>query len=304
MTAFRFLTAGESHGPALTAVIEGVPAGLGLTEEKIVADLVRRQGGYGRGRRQQIETDRARITSGVRHAKTIGSPIALWIENADHQNANWQTRMGIASVDEEVEAVTLLRPGHADLTGTQKYGFDDVRPILERSSARETAARVAVGAIARALLAEIGIEVHSHTVSIGEVVADVPEQIDWDAVDASPVRIADADAEVAQPEADVAVLVDHPKHSCVNHIRRLGAHRGKDLAVAESRTHTANFVEVGESLIVNRNQYGAVRVDHTKLPRLYDLRYLLRHHRTRTGRPCHHQQQRADRQLQSPVVLF
>ncbi len=195
MTAFRFLTAGESHGPALTAVIEGVPAGLGLTEDQIAADLVRRQGGYGRGRRQQIETDRARITSGVRHGQTIGSPIALWIANTDHENANWQTRMAVAPVDEQVDPVTLLRPGHADLTGTQKYGFDDVRPILERSSARETAARVAAGAVARALLAEIGVQIHSHTVSIGEVTADLPETIDWDAVDASAVRVADREAE-------------------------------------------------------------------------------------------------------------
>ncbi|MEE8422794.1 MAG: chorismate synthase [Dehalococcoidia bacterium] len=195
MTAFRYLTAGESHGPALTMVVEGVPAGLGLTEDLIAADLTRRQGGYGRGRRQQIETDRARITGGVRHGKTIGSPIALWLENADHENANWQVRMAVEAVDEEQERVTLLRPGHADLTGTQKYGFDDVRPILERSSARETAARVAVGAIARALLAEIGVEIHSHTVAIGEVSAEPPDEIDWDAVDASPVRVADAEAE-------------------------------------------------------------------------------------------------------------
>jgi chorismate synthase len=222
MTEFRFLTAGESHGPALTAVIEGVPAGLGLTEDQIAADLVRRQGGYGRGKRQQIEKDRARITSGVRHAKTIGSPIALWIENADHQNANWQTRMGVAAVDQEVEAVTLLRPGHADLTGTQKYGFDDVRPILERSSARETAARVAVGAIARALIAEIGIEVHSHTVSIGEVTAELPEQIDWDAVDASPVRVADADAEARMVATIDATKEDLNTLGGIFEVRALG----------------------------------------------------------------------------------
>ncbi len=195
MTAFRFFTAGESHGRGLTAIVEGVPGALPLTEEQIACDLVRRQGGYGRGRRQEIEQDRARITSGVRHGKTIGSPIALWIENADHDNANWRVRMAVDEVDEEVERVTLLRPGHADLTGTQKYGFDDVRPILERSSARETAARVAVGAIARALLAEIGVEIHSHTVAIGDVVAERSEQIDWQAVEASPVRVADSESE-------------------------------------------------------------------------------------------------------------
>ena len=213
MTAFRFFTAGESHGRGLTAIVEGVPGGLPLTEDQIAADLRRRQGGYGRGKRQQIEQDRARITSGVRHGRTIGSPIALWIENADHQNANWRVRMAVEEVDEEVERVTLLRPGHADLAGTQKYGYDDVRPILERSSARETAARVAVGAVGRALLAELGVTVRSHTIAIGEVTvqsesqpspppeaqsqpsqSQPPEAIDWEAVEASPVRVADAAA--------------------------------------------------------------------------------------------------------------
>jgi chorismate synthase len=195
MTIFRFLTAGESHGKGITSIVEGVPAGLPLTEDLIEADLVRRQQGYGRGQRQQIEKDRAEITSGVRHGFTIGSPIALWMINADHQNANWQVRMAVGPVDQEVERVTLLRPGHADLAGTQKYGFDDVRPILERSSARETAQRVAVGAIARALLREIGITIHSHVLTIGDVDARVQERIDWAAVEASPVRVADRDAE-------------------------------------------------------------------------------------------------------------
>ena len=198
MSNFRFLTAGESHGKGLTTVIEGVPAGLELSEDWIAADLVRRQGGYGRGKRQQIEKDRAEITSGVRHGLTIGSPIALWLENKDHNNANWRVRMAVEPVDQEVERVTLLRPGHADLAGTQKYGLDDVRQILERSSARETAARVAAGAVARALLAEIGVEVHSHTVAIGDVVAESIEgsgEIDWEAVERSPVRVADLDAE-------------------------------------------------------------------------------------------------------------
>ena len=195
MTRFRFFTAGESHGKGLTAVVEGMPGGLPLSGEQIRADLVRRQGGYGRGKRQQIEQDAAEITSGVRHGKTIGSPIALWIVNRDWENANWQVRMAVEPVDEEVERVTLLRPGHADLPGTQKYQYDDVRPILERSSARETAARVAVGAIARALLAEIGIAIHSHSVAIGTVCAEAPPRIDWEAVDRSPVRVADAAAE-------------------------------------------------------------------------------------------------------------
>jgi len=195
MSRFRWLTAGESHGKGLTAIVEGVPAGLPMSEDLIAADLTRRQGGYGRGKRQQIEQDRAEIMSGVRHGLTFGSPIALAMVNRDHQNANWRVRMATDPVDEEVERVTLLRPGHADLVGTQKYGFDDVRPILERSSARETAARVAVGAIARALIAELGVTVRSHTLSIGSVVATPPERIDWDAVDASPVRVADTGVE-------------------------------------------------------------------------------------------------------------
>ena len=198
MSNFRFLTAGESHGKGLTTVVEGVPAGMELSEDWIAADLVRRQGGYGRGKRQQIEKDRAEITSGVRHGLTIGSPIALWLENKDHNNANWRVRMAVEPVDEEVDRVTLLRPGHADLAGTQKYGLDDVRQILERSSARETAARVAAGAVARAVLREIGIEVHSHTIAIGDVVArtsDGSGGIDWAAIERSPVRVGDPEVE-------------------------------------------------------------------------------------------------------------
>jgi len=200
MSAFRWLTAGESHGPGLTMIVEGMPAGVMLDEDMIEADLARRQGGYGRGGRQAIEHDHAFIHSGVRHGKTIGSPIGMTMVNRDFQNANWGVRMSVGPVDHEVERVTLLRPGHADLAGTQKYGFDDVRPILERSSARETAARVAVGAIARALIREIGIGVHSHTVQLGEIRANVPAHIDWAAVDASPVRVADRSVE--QPMID------------------------------------------------------------------------------------------------------
>src|SRR3990172_11158630 len=136
----RYLTAGESHGKGLTIIIEGVPAGLALGEEYIAADLRRRQGGYGRGRRQKIEQDRAEIRSGVRHGFTLGSPIALLIENKDW--VNWQEVMALEEPETPVEKVTRLRPGHADLPGVIKYGFDDVRPILERASARETPARV------------------------------------------------------------------------------------------------------------------------------------------------------------------
>ena len=186
----RFLTAGESHGKGLVAVIEGMPAGLALSEDDIAVDLARRQKGYGRGRRQKIEQDRAEIVSGVRHGRTLGSPIALHIQNRDW--VNWTEQMSVDPVDAEIEKVTRLRPGHADLAGAVKYGFDDVRPILERASARETAARVAVGGVFKRLLAELGVSFRSHTVQIGAVDATVPGTIDWEAVEESPVRCADA----------------------------------------------------------------------------------------------------------------
>ncbi|NJD64543.1 MAG: chorismate synthase, partial [Chloroflexi bacterium] len=200
MGQFRFLTAGESHGKGLTMVIEGVPAGLPLSEADIAPDLARRQGGYGRGGRMKIEKDHAEIMSGVRHGATLGTPIALWVQNRDW--VNWTEKMAIEPVETEIERVTRLRPGHADLPGAIKYGFDDVRNVLERASARETAARVAVGAVAKRMLAEFGIEFHSHTLSIGGVRASVPEQIDWDAVEEDPVRSADP----AAGEAMVAAI--------------------------------------------------------------------------------------------------
>ena len=166
MSALRFLTAGESHGKALTVIMEGLPAGLPLTEEFIAADLRRRQGGYGRSKRQQIEEDRAEILSGVRHGRTLGSPLSLLIANRVWED--WQEVMQVEPFEGDVKRVTRLRPGHADLAGAMKYGFDDVRDVLERASARETAARVAAGAVCRRLLEEFGVAVHSHTVSIGD----------------------------------------------------------------------------------------------------------------------------------------
>jgi chorismate synthase len=186
----RFLTAGESHGKGLVMIIEGVPAGLALGEDDIAGDLARRQKGYGRGRRQKIEQDRAEIISGVRHGRTLGSPIALSITNRDW--VNWTEVMSVAPVEGDVEKLTRLRPGHADLAGALKYDFDDVRPVLERASARETAARVAVGAVCKRVLAEFGTRFRSHTVQIGTVDAVVPQEIDWDALEESPVRCADA----------------------------------------------------------------------------------------------------------------
>jgi chorismate synthase len=188
----RFLTAGESHGKGLVQVVEGIPAGLELSEDYIAVDLRRRQGGYGRGRRQKIEQDRAEIMSGVRHGRTLGSPIAMLIRNRDWEN--WTEQMSIEPIDAPVEKVTRLRPGHADLAGTMKYEFDDARNVLERSSARETASRVAVGAVCKRLLEEFGLRFYSHTVRIGDVEAPAPVEIDWEAVEESPVRAADAAA--------------------------------------------------------------------------------------------------------------
>ncbi len=198
----RFLTAGESHGKGLVQVIEGIPADLELSEDYIAIDLRRRQGGYGRGRRQKIEQDRAEILSGVRHGRTIGSPLSLLIRNRDWEN--WTVQMSAEPVEAEVEKVTRLRPGHADLAGTVKYDFDDVRNILERASARETASRVAVGAVCKRFLEEFGVTFHSHTVQIGSIDAEIPEHIDWDALEESPVRCADA----ASAENMVAAIDD------------------------------------------------------------------------------------------------
>src|ERR687893_2050323 len=153
--SFRFVTAGESHGPGLTAIVEGLPAGLELTPEDIDSDLARRQLGHGRGGRMKIEKDRAQVTAGVRHGRTLGSPVAMWIENRDYRN--WEDRMNPWPVEADVAEVHLPRPGHADLVGTQKFGLTDVRDILERASARETAARVAGGTLAKALLRAFGV---------------------------------------------------------------------------------------------------------------------------------------------------
>ncbi|HWR39415.1 MAG TPA: chorismate synthase [Patescibacteria group bacterium] len=167
---FRFITAGESHGPALTAMIEGLPAGLKISQEQVNEDLRRRQQGYGRGGRMKIETDRAEFTSGVRFGETLGSPVTMVIHNRDW--TNWQERMAPFG-QEQGDAVTAPRPGHADLPGLLKYEREDVRDILERASARETAARVAVGSVARQLLALAGVDIISHVVNIGGVMADV-----------------------------------------------------------------------------------------------------------------------------------
>ncbi len=167
MTTFRWMTAGESHGPELTALIDGLPAGLPLLAEHVDEHLARRQQGYGRGGRMKIETDRVRLVGGVRGGETLGGPVALVVPNKDY--ANWQGRMGPEPFSETPEAVTRPRPGHADLAGGQKYDRHDLRDILERASARETTMRVAVGAVGRRLLDELGIRVFAHVVRIGPV---------------------------------------------------------------------------------------------------------------------------------------
>jgi chorismate synthase len=195
MSAFGFTTAGESHGPGLVAIVEGLPAGLELDRGRLDADMARRQLGHGRGGRMKIERDSVEIRSGVRHGVTLGSPVALLVANRDY--ANWDERMGPWPVEAEVEEVHTPRPGHADLAGLLKFGHSDVRNVLERASARETAARVAAGALAKELLRAVGVSVHSHVIQIGSVRAPEPPELgpeDFAEVDASPVRCLDADA--------------------------------------------------------------------------------------------------------------
>ena len=194
----RFLTAGESHGPSLTAILEGIPAGLSLKLENINRDLARRQKGYGRGGRMKIETDTVRILSGVRFGETLGSPITLSVENRDWQN--WQERMA-AFGEAHGEKVTAARPGHADLTGVRKYAREDIRDILERASARETAMRVAVGAVAKELLFALGVTVESAVLDIGGVAADAVKR-ETGAVHkaASELNCFDAEAEEGMKE--------------------------------------------------------------------------------------------------------
>jgi chorismate synthase len=195
MGTLRFTTAGESHGPGLVAIVEGLPAGLELDRERIDREMARRQLGHGRGGRMKIERDAVEVRSGVRHGRTLGSPIALLVANRDY--ANWEERMNPWPVDADVEESHLPRPGHADLVGSQKYNFTDVRNVLERASARETAARVAAGAVAKEFLAALGVSVHSHVLQIASVRAPERDDLtpeDFSAVDESPVRTLDPEA--------------------------------------------------------------------------------------------------------------
>ena len=209
----RYLTAGESHGQALVAILEGMPAGVPVQTKDIAAELARRRLGYGRGARMRFEQDRLELLGGVRHGRTLGGPVALLVGNTE-----WPKWAEVMAPDPPADPAALAggraapltrpRPGHADLTGMQKYGFDDARPVLERASARETAARVAVGAVAKALLAEVGVRVVSHVVRLGPVAsrAAVPRPGDLERIDASPVRCLDE-----QAAARMVAAVDQAK---------------------------------------------------------------------------------------------
>jgi chorismate synthase len=202
MASLRLITSGESHGPGLTCIVEGLPAGLELERAAIDRDMQRRQLGHGRGGRMKIERDSAQVTGGVRHGRTLGSPVALEVMNRDF--TNWEERMNPWPVEAEVPEVHLPRPGHADLVGTQKYKLSDVRNVLERASARETAAGVAGGALAKGFLRALGVEVLSHVVQIGTVHAPARDDLtpaDFAGVDDDPVRCLDAEASRA--------MVDH-----------------------------------------------------------------------------------------------
>ncbi len=196
--SLRLITAGESHGPGLTCVVEGLPAGLELDRETVNRDMARRQLGHGRGGRMKIEKDSAEVTAGVRHGRTLGGPVCLTVVNRDY--ANWDERMNPWPVEAEIPEVHTPRPGHADLAGSMKYGFTDIRNVLERASARETAARVAGGALAKAFLRALGVEIVSHVVQIASVRAPPYGTLSFGAfaaVDESPVRCLDPEASTA-----------------------------------------------------------------------------------------------------------
>jgi chorismate synthase len=206
----RYLTAGESHGSALVVVVEGLPAGLPITVEEIQAELARRRLGYGRGPRQRFEVDELTLVGGVRHGRTLGSPVAIEIANTEWQRSDkWHAEMSPAP-GRTTDPLTQPRPGHADLAGMQKYGFTDARDVLERASARETAARCAAGALAKKLLGTIGVQVISHVVQLGgaRAVADRPLPADLDRIDESPVRCADPAAETAMIDEVKAAAKD------------------------------------------------------------------------------------------------
>jgi chorismate synthase len=203
MNKLRYFTAGESHGQGLVGILEGVPAGLAITEEELAIDLQRRQMGHGRGGRMKIEKDFARILTGVRHGRTIGSPIAVFIENRDWKN--WETKMAVGAVTDEVKQVTIPRPGHADLAGAIKYKQEDIRNVLERASARETTTRVALGGIARKFLHSFGIHVVSHVIQIGSARNDF-----------TLIEFGERNPELGFPTSDLSLKADASPVRCLN----------------------------------------------------------------------------------------
>jgi chorismate synthase len=270
----RWLTAGESHGPELVAILEGLPAGVPVSTDDIRADLARRRLGYGRGSRQKFEQDVLDVSGGIVQGRTIGSPIALRVGNTEWPK--WEEVMGADETPLTERSrgrgapLTRPRPGHADLTGMQKYGFDEARPVLERASARETAARVALGAVARRFLGELGVGIVSHVVSIGPVAvpldAAVPTAADRDRIDADPVRCADpatsalmvAEIDDAHRAADtlggvvevVATGLPPGLGSYVHWDRRLDA----KLAAALMGIQAIKGVEVGDGFLTARRR--------------------------------------------------
>ncbi|MEY4228497.1 MAG: chorismate synthase, partial [Actinomycetota bacterium] len=207
----RYLTAGESHGKALTVIVEGLPAGLPVLASDIEGELARRRLGYGRGPRQKFEKDEITLVGGIRHGRTLGSPVAIEIQNSEwFRSDKWHDEMSPAP-GKTAQPLTQPRPGHADLVGMQKYGFDDARDVLERASARETAARVAAGALAKLLLSHVGVSIVSHVIQVGDVRSSstsLPSLADLERIDSSEVRCSDVTAEVAMINAIKAAAKD------------------------------------------------------------------------------------------------
>src|SRR5258705_2249360 len=279
--SLRWLTAGESHGPALIAVLEGVPAGVGVTAAEVAKGLARRRLGYGRGARMSFEQDEVEILGGVRHGVTLGSPVAIRVGNSEWPK--WETVMSADPVDPAVlpgmarnAPLTRPRPGHADLAGLQQYGHTDARPILERASARETAARVAVGSVAKALLRQaLGVEIVSHVIELGSVAAKpglLPRPEDFERIDADPLRCLDPDAsarmveevDAAKKDADslggiVEVLAYGVPPGLGSHVqwdRKLDAR----LATALMSIQAIKGVEIGDAFTQARSR-GSVAHD-------------------------------------------
>lgn len=264
--SLRFLTAGETHGPAEVAILEGIPAGLSVSHADIQSELEKRRGGAGRGGRGKIETDQVKILSGVRFGKTMGGPIALMVENMDF--ANWKGRMDVEddpSVDKNAIAATTPRPGHADLTGALKYGTTDIRNILERASARETVMRVAVGAICKKLLREFGIKIASHTIQIGAVGAHHDAPVQFETIEKlhetdPDIRCIDPDTSAKMKEAIRQATIDKNTLGGVIEIIAVGAPPGLGshvhwdrkldgrIAQALMSIHSVKAVELGDGV--------------------------------------------------------